>query len=107
RAVMLQMRAEEAPCAEHRDAIYRRHGMLERFSVARTEADGSLLAVNVYRHSQQGCAGGALGERFGNIACALIAAVTRHLEWTAKPPAPSARDELRTRCPSLTGRELD
>jgi DNA-binding NarL/FixJ family response regulator len=80
--------------------------MFERLSVARTDPDGSLLAVNVYRHSQQGCAGGALAERFGNIASTLMAAVSRHLEWSVKP-VPSTRDTLRTHCPALTGRELD
>jgi hypothetical protein len=45
-AVIVRMHADEAPNADHRDAIYRRHGMLERLSVARLDADGSLLAVN-------------------------------------------------------------
>ena len=107
RAVMLQMQAEEAPSAEHRDAIYRRHGMLERLSVARTEVDGSLLAVNVYRHAQQGCSGSALAERFGSIASALFAGVVRHLEWSGKGAGTSPRDKLRARCPALTPRELD
>ena len=108
RAVMLQMRADEAPNAEHRDAIYRRHGMVERVSVARAEPDGSLLAVNAYSHDAARCPGGALAARFGAITSTLIAAVARHVEWT-HPPAPAAgpRTILRARCPALTERELD
>jgi DNA-binding CsgD family transcriptional regulator len=108
RAVMLQMRADEAPNAEHRDAIYRRHGMVERVSVARAEPDGSLLAVNAYRHDPAGGTGGDLAGRFGEIAATLIAAVARHVEWTCPPaPPPGPREALRARCPALTDRELD
>ncbi|MGJ7579981.1 helix-turn-helix transcriptional regulator [Variovorax sp. RHLX14] len=110
RAVMLHMRAEEAPNTEHRDAIYRNHGMVERVSVARAEADGSLLAVNAYSHDAARCSGEAMAERFGDIASTLIAVVARHVEWTAAAvaaPPPSTRDALRNRCPALTDRELD
>ena len=112
RAVMLHMRADEAPSTEHRDAIYRSHGMVERVSVARAEPDGSLLAVNAYSHDAARCSGQAMAERFGDIASTLIAAVARHVEWTAATaasasPAPSTRDALRSRCPALTDRELD
>jgi DNA-binding CsgD family transcriptional regulator len=104
--VMLQMTADEAPSAEHRDAIYLRHGMLERLSVARPDPDGSLLAVNVYRHTRDACAGDVLAERFGNLAPALIAAVARHLELTASTPEHDVRKMLLKRCPGLTRREL-
>ena len=109
RAVMLHMRADEAPNTEHRDAIYRNHGMIERVSVARAEPDGSLLAVNAYSHDAARCSGHAMAERFGDIASTLIAAVARHVEWTAAATAqaPSTRDALRHRCPALTDRELD
>jgi DNA-binding CsgD family transcriptional regulator len=108
RAVMLRMRADEAPSAEHRDAIYRRHGMLERLSVARAEDDGSLLAVNVYRHAQaHGATEHAMAERFGAIASTLIAAVGRHVEWHRMTAPASHRGALLARCPALTGRELD
>ncbi len=108
RAMVLQMRADEAPNSEHRDAIYRSHGMVERVSVARTEPDGSVLAVNAYSHDGAACASGdALAERFGTIASTLIAAVARHVEWTATHAEKSAREALRARCPALTDRELD
>ena len=108
--VMLQMAADEAPSPEHRDTIYLRHGMLERLSVARQADDGSLLAVNVYRHARDACPSPTLTERFGLLAPALIATVTRHLEMAGSaPPTPvqAVRAALSARCAQLTGRELD
>ena len=108
RAMVLQMHADEAPNSEHRDAIYRSHGMVERVSVARTEPDGSVLAVNAYSHDGAASASGdVLAERFGTIASTLIAAVARHVEWTASNAEPNTREALRSRCPALTDRELD
>jgi DNA-binding CsgD family transcriptional regulator len=114
-AVMLRMHADEAPSADHRQAIYLRHGMVERLSVARLDDDGSLLAVNLYRH-----AGPQRNERFGDdqlanfgaLAPTLLAAVARHAEWQEEASVPDARDagpreSLRRRCAALTARELD
>jgi len=42
-ATVLQMRAVDAPTPEHRERIYRRHGILERLSVVSAEDDGALL----------------------------------------------------------------
>lgn len=112
RAVMLRMHADEAPSAAHRDAIYHRHGMVERLSVARLEDDGSLLALNLYRHAAPGDGDGFPGDavaRFGAIATALLAAAARHAQWRDEAPA-AARDHrtvLHRRCPALTLRELD
>ncbi|MEF7612583.1 helix-turn-helix transcriptional regulator [Aquincola sp. MAHUQ-54] len=108
-AVMLRMHADDAPAA-HRHAIYRRHGMLERLSVARAEQDDSVLAVNVYRHDDEGCFGEADVGTFGTLALPLIAAVARHLQWhgdEAAPAVPDRRAQLRRHCPALTERELD
>ena len=104
-AAMLRMHADEAPSADHRDAIYRRHGMLERLSVVQRADDGSLLAVNLYHHQHQGCFSDAELRGFGDLAPLLLAAVQRHLAL-----APAGRDErsaLLRRCPALTTRELD
>ena len=127
-AVMLRMHADEAPSADHRQAIYLRHGMAERLSVARLEGDGSLLAVNLYRHAPHQGFSDAHVARFGRIAPLLLAAVARHAQWqdeqtppsfgvqpgepTAVPAAvPAAvstrREALRRRCDALTPRELD
>ncbi|WP_157268416.1 helix-turn-helix transcriptional regulator [Azohydromonas aeria] len=114
-AVMLRMHADEAPSADHRQAIYLRHGMVERLSVARLERDGSLLAVNLYRHDGAG-RHGRFGEdqvaNFGALAPALLAAVARHAEWQDERSVPDAdgtspREVLRQRCAALTERELD
>lgn len=109
-AVMLRMHADEAPSADHREAIYVRHGMLERLSVARIEVDGSLLAVNLYRHVHQGRFDDAALLRFGEIGPALLAAVARHVEWADEADVPaggSRRAALKARCAALTARELD
>jgi DNA-binding CsgD family transcriptional regulator len=110
-AVMLRMHADEAPSADHRQAIYVRHGMVERLSVARLEDDGSLLAVNLYRHAPQGRFGDAQLAHFGQLAPTLLAAVARHAEWQDEQAAPAMdgghREALRRRCAALTERELD
>jgi DNA-binding CsgD family transcriptional regulator len=106
--VMLRMHADEAPSARHRDAIYVRHGMVERLSVAQVEADGSLLAVNLYRHLPQDRFSAAEVEHFAALAPTLLAAVLRHVEWAAAASsALPPRDALRKRCAALTERELD
>ncbi len=106
-AVLLRMRAEEAPSATHRDAIYRRHGLVERLSVARLGPDASMLSVNLYRHRHQGSFGPADIELFATIAPALLSAVARHADWAPPSPPRSVRALLVERCPVLTPRELD
>lgn len=118
RALVLKMGADEAPSPEHREAIYRRHGVLERLSVAQLEDDGSLLAVNLYRHGSQGAFDPLEQERFIRLAPLLLAGVRRHLSLrpdhpgpagSASAPHPSSaqRHRLHARCPALTERELD
>ena len=107
RAAVLHMHADDAPNAAHREAIYRRHGMIERLSVAVLEDDGSLLAVNLYRHDHQRGFGDA--ERCGyadRLAPLLLAAVRRHLAFAPAAPEP-VRARLARACAGLTPRELD
>lgn len=107
-AAVLLMRADEAPNADHREIIYRRHRVLERLSVAALQDDGSLLALNLYQHEHQG--GFASGERANleAIAPPLLAAVRRHVSLTAERAGPAdPRAALQARCPALTARELD
>lgn len=109
-AAVLHMRADEAPSAEHRDIIYRRHGLLERISVATLEADGSLLAVNLYHHEHQGRFSGIELEGFSRLGGVLLAVVRRHLALTETSPGGAQTDpraRLESRCPALTPRELD
>ena len=82
--VLLRMHAREAPNADHREAIYHRHGLLERLSVASPQADGSVLAINLYHHAHQGLFGEGEVQHFAELAPLLLA-----------------------RCAALTTRELD
>lgn len=114
-AAVLRMHADDAPTRDHREAIYRRHGVLERLSVVHRAADHSLLAVNLYHHQHQGLFGDGEVAGFADAAPVLLAAVQRHLRLTqataassGDPAAPAdARQALRYRCPALTERELD
>lgn len=106
--LMLQMRADEVPSADHREAIYRRHGLLARLSVACGEDDGSVLAVNLYRHQGQGDFDAADLACFGALAPLLLAGVRRQLAWQDEQVGVAdPRERLRLRCPALTARELD
>ena len=132
-AGVLRMHADEAPSHLHRDTIYRRHGMLERLSVAQRGPDDSVLAVNLYHHEHQGRFAEGEIAGFAELAPLLLAAVQRHVELaggqggaaaatgaatgagtgartgaTAGPaPAAPLRAALVARCPALTMRELD
>jgi DNA-binding CsgD family transcriptional regulator len=103
--LLLRLRAEDAPPA-HRDAIYVANGMVDRLSVARTEADGSVLAVNAYRHADCGRFDAADLALFGRLALPLLAAAARQIEWQDGDGG-SPREQLRRQAPGLTGRELD
>ncbi len=104
---VLHMRAEDAPNRDHREQIYRRHGVLERLSAATRDDDGSLLAVNLYHHEHQGPFSGVERERFEAIAPLLMASVKRHLALAAREAPADPRSALRRACATLTARELD
>lgn len=104
---LLRMHADEAPSADHRDAIYRRHGVVERLSVAQRAGDASLLAVNFYRHAHQGRFDEADLAALAAAAPLVLAAVQRHLELRQPALPPSLRQRLLLRCAELTERELD
>jgi DNA-binding CsgD family transcriptional regulator len=116
-AVMLRMHADEVPSADHRNAIYLRHAVVERLSLAWTMPDHSLLAMNLYHHAHQGRFGAAEVQQFADAAPVLRAAVARHIEWQggegqgSEGPGGQARAGVRARlqqrCEALTGRELD
>jgi DNA-binding CsgD family transcriptional regulator len=106
-SVLLRMHASEMSNHAHRDAIYVRHGILERLSVARVERDGSVLAVNLYRHEPAARFDMEHIAAFGALAPGLMAAVARHLECLPESAQPSHRTLLQSQCPGLTERELD
>lgn len=116
------MAADAAPNRDHREAIYRAHQLRERLSVAALQADGSLLAVNLYHHEPQGPFSPAERERFQDLAGLLHTAVRRQLDLAAAavPAWPCAmaegqlpqalgtpRERLLAAAPGLTPRELD
>lgn len=101
---LLRMHADEVPNADHREAIYRRHRVVERLSVASRGDDGGLFAVNLYRHAHQGPFPGGEVEAIAAQAPLLLALVQKHLELAAPLPP---RERLLARCPALTARELD
>lgn len=111
-AAVLRMHADEAPSRDHREAIYLRHGVLERLSVVQRGDVASLLAINVYHHQHQGRFEAGEVEAFAGLAPLLLACVQRHLQLVAPPaPPPPAAADLRAallqRCDQLTSRELD
>ena len=113
-SALLRMHADEAPSTDHRERIYRRHGMLERLSLARRCDDGAVLAINVYHHAHQGRFSDGELQAFGELAPLLLAAVQRHIALTAASSGPAApappadtRARLRQHCADLTERELD
>lgn len=105
--MLLHMTADEAPNAEHREQIYRRHDMRERLSLASLAPDQSMLAINLYRHGEGRAFGAAEIEHLAALAPVLLASVRRHIEGDAEPSAPALRQALLSRCPALTARELD
>jgi DNA-binding CsgD family transcriptional regulator len=113
RLMMTQWHAEEIR-PPHRDLIYRRHGVRERLSVVRVEADDTLLALNFYRHEHQRLFAEREIARLQGLAAGLVACVQRHTEIVetaargeAVTQATDATAVLRNRCPALTGRELE
>lgn len=90
---------------EHRARVYEAHGMAERVSVVRREHDGSLLALNFYRHQGRRPYADAALQSLGEVATAVVALVDKQL--ALRTPAPSPRARLAARWPALTARELD
>jgi DNA-binding CsgD family transcriptional regulator len=105
-ACMLRMKAGQAPNADHREAIYVRHHMVERLSLARREADGSVLAVNLYKHDHQHPFNEAQVRHCGELGGTLLALAARHVELHGER-LNDRRLAVQRRCPLLTERELD
>ena len=110
----LHLTAADVPDARHRHAIYERHGLRERLSVASSFPDDSILSVNLYRHADQpGFADREL-ELFSRLAPGLLAMVARQIELCepvasvpAGLPPERLRELLLQLAPSLPQRELD
>lgn len=100
--------ADEVP-AEHRAKVYEAHGVSERISVVDEEGDGSLFAVNFYRHcDQRPLQDGQLAD-FGRFGSVVMAMMRKHLALVARdaPTGSPAHQRLQALQPALTTRELD
>ncbi|MET0333736.1 MAG: LuxR C-terminal-related transcriptional regulator [Rhizobacter sp.] len=110
--LMLRLSARDFPNPEHRDAIYKRHGVSERLSIAEPQADGSVLALNLYHHEHQGMFADGELENFEQLAVGLLATVRRHIELVeaptpVRPDATQLRAALQRRHADMPPRELD
>lgn len=109
---LARWRAEELP-ADHRQAIYERHGLRERLSLVAPELAGDVVAVNFYRCNGEPAFTADDAARLGPLAAALLAAVRKHdslcAAATPSPGNPGAdlRAALLRNCPALTARELE
>lgn len=105
--LLCHLTAAEAP-AEHRAKVYEAHGMAERVSVAQTQDDGGVFAINFYRHGHQSAFSDAALDSFGALAPALLALVRKHMALSQPMAEAQAHDleaRLRSLCPALTERE--
>lgn len=116
---------------EHRARVYEAHGVAERVSVADYESDGSVFAVNFYRHQHQMPFRDGQISDFEAVAPVLLALARKHIAL-ARPQAmpavqdhpdadevlrpalaalpqglPALRERLLRLQPDLTDRELD
>ena len=111
-AAMLRLNARDIPNPDHREAIYKRHGVSERLSLAEPQADGGVLAINLYHHEHQGAFAEGELQNFEQLAVGLLASVRRHIELTEpsdspRPDAVQLRAALQRRHPEMPARELD
>lgn len=115
--LLCHITAQEMPC-EHRARVYETHGMAERVSVVRQQADGAVFAVNFYRHTHQRAFSDAQLVAFEDLAPALLELTQKHITLVGVSAAgmvagPSANlalevwwQRLSALCPELTPREL-
>ncbi|MES2192157.1 MAG: LuxR C-terminal-related transcriptional regulator [Pseudomonadota bacterium] len=71
--------AQEVP-AEHRARVYEAHGVSERVSIVEPQGEGSLFAINFYRHQHQPPFADAQIDALGQLAPALLALAHKHLD---------------------------
>ena len=71
--------AREVP-AEHRARVYEAHGVSERVSIVEPQGEGSLFAINFYRHQHQQPFADAQIDALGQLAPALLALAHKHLD---------------------------
>lgn len=107
--------AHEVP-DEHRIKVYEAHGLAERVSVVRRDPDGSVFAINLYRHLDQPAFRDRQLADFAELAPTILVTTRKHLsllgllvagESGLAPAPPAVRELLLAMHPRLTARELD
>ncbi len=102
--------------AEHRARVYEAHGVAERVSIVRQQADDTLFAINFYRHVHQHAFSDGQVAELEALAPALLALTQKHLALAQSPafgPAgasssvKSLAQRLKRLNGQLTARELD
>lgn len=91
----------------HRQCVYEAHGVAERISIAERGSDGSVFAVNFYRHAHQKPFSDRHLSDFADLSAALMALTRKHIALTADAGESRWPQRLRERAPGLTARELD
>jgi DNA-binding CsgD family transcriptional regulator len=113
--LLCHINAQEV-AAEHRARVYEAHGVAERLSIVRQQADDTVFAINFYRHVHQRAFSDGQVAALEGLAPALLALTQKHLAL-AQPPAPdrpaasaslqSLAQRLTRLNGQLTARELD
>ena len=80
----------------------------ERLSIAERASDGSVFALNFYRHEHQRPLADRHLADFSELSAALLALAQKHIALVRPAPVADARRQrLLAHAPDLTGRELD
>ena len=109
----LHLHAGDVSDPQHRLAIYERHHIRERLSVARVFRDDSILSVNLYRHADQDRFRDRDLDMFAGLAPSLFALVERQITLSERMQElvrPSKADFsacLKRLVPAMPERELD
>ncbi len=85
--VLCHITAQEI-AAEHRARVYEAHGVAERLSIVRQQADDSVFAINFYRHAHQVAFSDTQMAALEGMAPALLALTQKHLALAGLPPQP-------------------
>lgn len=102
--------------AEHRARVYEAHGVAERVSIVRQQADDTVFAINFYRHVHQRAFSDGQVAALEGLAPALLALTQKHLALAQLPAsAPAGTSDsvqgltrrLKRLHDQLTARELD
>jgi len=117
RVTVIHLAAADVSNLDHRRAIYEHHALRERLSVARLDTDGSILAVNLYRHLDQPGYRELDLQLFESMARGLLASVERQITLTRATGGGSQlnmqgtqeiyRGALLELAPDLSSRELE